>query len=35
MRFNAQLPGKSADAGRNALDVTAGAQTLSTDIRFP
>ena len=35
MRFNAQLPGKSAGAGRNPVVVTAGTKTLSTDITFP
>jgi hypothetical protein len=35
VRLNAQLPGKSAGAGRNPVVVTAGTKTLSTDITFP
>ena len=35
MHFNAKLPGKSATAGRNPLNVTAGTKTVSTEITFP
>jgi len=35
IRFNAQLPGKSGNAGRNPVEVTAGTKTVSTEITFP
>jgi hypothetical protein len=35
IHFNAQLPGKSGNAGRNPVEVTAGTKTVSAEITFP